>query len=64
MKYLFERLDTSQGHILILVLLMIGGVGTHCLGVTEYSREIIVGSFAALLVELKGTANGKGGGTT
>lgn len=62
---LFERfldsIDTPGGHICVLVMLMLMGVGMVHIGVAK-GEEVLIGTFGALLAVLRGTSSNKQNG--
>lgn len=53
MKNFLTELDTPGGHIMILIFLLLLGAFFYGVGIPK-GEDIIVGSFAGLLVDLKG----------
>lgn len=53
---LLNVLDTNGGHIFLMLVLMIIGVGSYILGKVDLGKEITTGAFGALLYSLKAGA--------
>lgn len=49
---LLDTLDSSGGHIAVLILLLLVGVGMVKFGVTK-GEDVMMGAFGALLLALK-----------
>jgi hypothetical protein len=54
-----DSLDTPGGHIFMLVLLMSVGAGIVLLRI-DYGKEILAGSFGALLYSMRGQVSNGG----
>jgi hypothetical protein len=53
---LLNVLDTNGGHIFLMLVLMLIGVGSYTLGKVDLGKEITTGAFGDLLYSLKAGA--------